>query len=142
VRTLAKKWVWWSAVVLAAVALGIVAAPAHAKRQPVSGYCTPSGDYCISVFRESGAILFGIHAFFGGRYSICVTDPLADRECKSFRLHSIGGKYPDIRAGQVRWYDSFAVPGLARTESPGTTQPCAQCLGTPIGRVLKFTVRG
>lgn len=137
VTTVARRIAVALSVCLSAL---IASSATDARRAPIGSYCSPTGDYCMGIFRQDGAILFGIDAFFGGRYSICVTDPLGDRQCKSFRLYSRGGKYRNLRSGQVRWFAAFGSSGPGVYRVAWYYPACDLCRRRPIGRVLRFRV--
>jgi hypothetical protein len=71
------------ALVIAAVALAALAAGGSAGA--ASKYCSPTGDYCTSTVRQSGAVFLTLRTFsFRGKVRICVTDPRRKRVCRSF----------------------------------------------------------
>jgi hypothetical protein len=96
----------------AAVASALLASPASAA-PPRKAYCSPTGDYCTSVYRtKAGAIRFRIATFsFRGRYRLCVTAPKRATGkrvvCKRFRLRRRGSLY----VSDVGWRRHFPNKG-------------------------------
>ena len=115
------------AVALSALlsALAIVA-PAAAR----DSYCSPSGDYCTSAQRRSGAVYLRVGTFsFRGRVRICVRHQR--RVCHSFRLRlSTRGVYE----AKVRWFGNYPNQGA------GTYRVGFFLGATRLGPVLSFTV--
>lgn len=113
------------ALATTAVAL-VVVAPAGAR----TSYCSPSGDYCTSVKRLSGAVYLRISTFsFRGRVRICVRHQT--RVCHSYRLRpTTHGLYE----AKVRWYRNYPNQGAG-------TYRVAFFLGTTrLGPILAFVI--
>ncbi|MGZ8667139.1 MAG: hypothetical protein ACXWZM_08515 [Solirubrobacterales bacterium] len=111
-------------------ALGVVA-PAAAK-SALASYCSPTGDYCTSTARVSGAVMLRLSTFsFIGPVRICVTDPKAKRVCRTWPLQKRGAMYQVA----ARWHRTYpnGGPGLYRV---------GFFLGrTRLGPVLDFRTR-
>jgi hypothetical protein len=96
----------------AAVASALLASPASAT-PPRKAYCSPTGDYCTSVYRtKAGAIRLRIATFsFRGRYRLCVVAPKRAKgkrlACKRFRLRRRGSLY----VSDVGWRRHFPHKG-------------------------------
>jgi hypothetical protein len=96
----------------AAVAFALLASPASAV-PPRKAYCSPTGDYCTSVYRtKAGAIRLRIATFsFRGRYRLCVVAPKRAKgkrlSCKRFRLRRRGSLY----VSDVGWRRHFPNKG-------------------------------
>ena len=114
---------------LAAAALAITAAPAHAA----SGYCSPSGDQCYSAKTIKGAVhlLYGTFSF-RGRIEACVTPPRGSATCKSFRLREEKG---GIHAIDVKWSAHFPNRGK------GTYRVRYRLDGSALGPAVTFRRR-
>lgn len=79
-----------------AVVIGSIG-PAPAQAANVSdSYCSPSGDYCLSVYTKRGRIKLSVATFsFRGRYGLCVRPPKGNTTCRHFRLQRHGDIYKD-----------------------------------------------
>ncbi len=67
---------WTLALLLGAVVLGVLAAPATPSRTGVlKSYCSPSGDYCYAVAERRGRIKVEIRTFSFRDYLVCITGP-------------------------------------------------------------------
>jgi hypothetical protein len=94
-----------AAVALAAVALSLATAASAASRDR---YCSPTGDYCTSATRSSGAVKLRLATFsFSGRYKLCVKPTARARVCKTFPLRRRSGGW----VSEVPWYRHFANAG-------------------------------
>jgi hypothetical protein len=113
---------------LAAAAALVVASSASA----LSGYCSPTGDYCTSAARQGGAVFLQLRTFsFRGKVRICVTNPASRRVCHSFALRpKRGGVYE----AKVRWYRHYPNAG------PGRYRVAFFTGRTRLGPVLDFRV--
>jgi hypothetical protein len=90
-------------VVLAAL---VLATPASGR--PRDRYCSPTGDYCTSALRKSGAIKLSLSTFsFSGRYRLCVKPTVGAQTCKSFPLRRDG----DVWRSVVTWHRNFPNKG-------------------------------
>lgn len=116
--------------------VGLVAAAALAlasSASAVSGYCSPTGDYCISSTRQAGAVFLQLRTFsFRGRVRICVTNPAARRVCRTFPLRSRPAGVYEVK---IRWHRHFPNGG------PGTYRVRFFTGRTRLGPVLDFRVR-
>lgn len=117
----------------ATTALALLVSPsADAKLR--KGYCSPSGDYCISAARSSaGDVRLRIATFsFKGRYRLCVIAPKqasGDRvQCHRFRLRREGSLY----LSNVSWRNNFPNKG------PGTYRVNWSKSGSRLGPTLGF----
>ena len=96
----------------AAAASALLASPASAA-PPRMAYCSPTGDYCTSVYRtKSGAIRMRIATFsFRGAYRLCVIAPKRAQgkraRCKRFSVHRRGSVY----VSDVGWRRHFPHRG-------------------------------
>jgi cbb3-type cytochrome oxidase cytochrome c subunit len=116
------------AIVLATTAIAlVVAAPAAAR----TTYCSPTGDYCTSVKRLSGAVYLRISTFsFRGRVRICVRRQA--RVCHSYRLRPTTHGLYEVK---VRWYGNYPNQGSG-------TYRVGFFLGTTrLGPVLSFVLQ-
>jgi hypothetical protein len=99
----------------------------------LSGYCSPTGDYCTSSARQGGAVFLQLRTFsFRGQVRICVTDPRSRRVCRSFPLRA---KRQGVYEVKVRWYRHF--PNAGR----GSYRVAFFTGRTRLGPVLDFRVR-
>jgi hypothetical protein len=90
------------ALVAVATALAL-AAPAQARRT----YCTPTGDYCLGMFKRGGQVYLGIDTFsFRGSFLLCLTSPDGNRKCLTFRLRRDRHNHHLYRS-HVKWSDHF-----------------------------------
>jgi cbb3-type cytochrome oxidase cytochrome c subunit len=115
------------AVALAATLVALAVVPPAAAR---TSYCSPSGDYCTSAQRRSGAVYLRISTFsFRGRVRICVRHQT--RVCHSYRLRAAThGLYE----AKVRWYGNYPNQGTG-------TYRVAFFLGTTrLGPILAFAI--
>jgi hypothetical protein len=116
------------------VALGIllVAGVLAGSAGAASRYCSPTGDYCTSTTRQSGAVFLRLTTFsFSGRLRICVTDPRSRRVCRTFTLRRHGGTWQV----SVRWHRRYPNGGPGRYRVEFLTG------GTRLGPVLDFRLR-
>jgi hypothetical protein len=101
-------------LITVAAAVGLVVLVLAAPAAAATRFCSPSGDYCTSVQRRSGAVYLRIGTFsFRGRVRICVRHQT--RICRSYPLRrSRHGLYE----AKVRWYGSYPNqgPGAYRVE--------------------------
>lgn len=89
---------------LAAVVL-LMPAVADAR----SGYCSPTGDYCLSAKTVKGQVRLQLGtASFRGKVDVCVTAPDASRTCKPFTLRRTP---QDIYEIDARWSAHFPRKG-------------------------------
>ncbi|HEY7707989.1 MAG TPA: hypothetical protein VH968_12555 [Gaiellaceae bacterium] len=114
------------AAVLAALAVTSSAAAA-------SSYCSPTGDYCVSALRQSGAVFLQLRTFsFQGKVRVCVTSPQGKRTCKRFLPRPKGQGVYEVK---VRWHRNFPRSGK------GTYKVRFFYGTTPLGPVLTFRLR-
>ena len=86
---------------------------ARADAQLLSGYCSPTGDYCHSVNRsQKGIITLNINTFsFTGKYNLCVRlVSNNNRQCRPFKL-STGS---DVHVSRVNFRRAFLPAGRGR----------------------------
>jgi hypothetical protein len=111
--------------------LAPLAAPPAADAR--SDYCSPTGDYCISVERHRSDFHLRLGTFsFTGRVTICVIPPRGGTTCRSFPLHR---RSDGLRAVGVHWREHFPSRG------PGTYQVRFRAAGGNLGPRLSFGVR-
>lgn len=96
---------------------------------PLGGYCSPTGDYCVSAIAKGQTATFSIvlAARYFGRYQLCVTPPRGSRTCKSFPIRKVArrflstvrweGNYPNRGAGVYRAV--WSTPSGFRTSAVG-----------------------
>ncbi len=97
------------------LASGATAAPASAARaQPISSYCSPSGDICFGVVDRSGAVYLELSTFarYFDRYRLCVRPPGRAERCGSFPVFRRGlvwgsavkfsRNFPNVGSGSYR----------------------------------------
>lgn len=109
--------------------LALTAGPAMAN-----GYCSPTGDYCMSAAKKKGAVRISLATFsFRGRVRVCVTAPDGAKACKRFELE-LRRPDADVYSFDVRWDRYFPDGGAGRYRVRFSQQ------GNRIGRVLRFTV--
>jgi hypothetical protein len=76
------------AAALTAVGIGALGAPGAAQAR--TSFCSPSGDYCTSTFRENGRRFAGLRtaALYGPgpRYTLCLRGPDGAERCRRFTL--------------------------------------------------------
>jgi hypothetical protein len=117
-----------AALVVAVVVAGVLAASAGAA----SRYCSPTGDYCTSTQRISGAVYLRLSTFsFSGPVKVCVTEPGGIRECRTFRLRRRGSTWQL----NLRWRTYFPPAG------PGRYRVAFFLGRTRLGPVLDFSLR-
>ena len=80
-------------------------ASADASIKWVDQYCSPSGDLCSGLYRNSGRMTSDLSTFsFRGKYQLCVKAPRATQDCKRFRLRRANH---GILRGRVRLAKHF-----------------------------------
>ncbi|MDP9385629.1 MAG: hypothetical protein M3P50_10445 [Actinomycetota bacterium] len=88
------------------------AAPAEAGRRVEDSYCSPSGDYCESVFRKRGVRFLAFATFsLRGSLRVCVTPPQGEATCRKRRMRETADGVYEL---QMRWSTSFARAGKGR----------------------------
>jgi hypothetical protein len=114
------------------LAAGIAALAVAGSAGAASSYCSPTGDYCTSAQRQSGAVYLRLSAFSNiGTIKICVTDPKSKRVCRSFALAKRGTMY----SVSVRWRSRY--PGAG----PGRYRVGFFLGRTRLGPLLDFRIR-
>ncbi len=112
------------------VGLAVLALVASANA--ASSYCSPTGDYCTSAQRQSGAVYLRLSAFSNiGAIRICVTDPKRKRVCRTFALTKRGTMWQV----NVRWRSRYPSAG------PGRYRVGFFLGRTRLGPVLDFRIR-
>jgi hypothetical protein len=90
---------------------GLAALAVAGSAGAATSYCSPTGDYCTSAQRQSGAVYLRLSAFSNtGSIRICVTDPKSKRVCRSFAVRKRGTMYQV----SVRWRSHYASAGPVR----------------------------
>ena len=114
------------------LATGLAALAVAGSAGAASSYCSPTGDYCTSTQRQSGAVYLRLSAFSNiGTIRICVTDPKSKRVCRSFPLLKRGTMWQV----SVRWRSRYPSAGAGRYR-------VGFFLGrTRLGPLLDFRVR-
>jgi cbb3-type cytochrome oxidase cytochrome c subunit len=104
----------------------VIVAPASAR----SSYCSPTGDYCISAQRRSGAVYLRVGTFsFRGRVRICVR-----RQTPVCHSYTLRPRPHGLYEAKVRWYGHYPNQGN------GTYHVAFLFGSTRLGPVLSFTV--
>ena len=77
-----------------------------------SRFCAQSGDYCTQTIKsQRGRIYLQLRSIsFNGRYTLCVTPPDGETECRFFTLRRSGDRF----VSQVRWAANFPDGGPGR----------------------------
>lgn len=77
-----------------------------------SRFCAQSGDYCTQTIKsQRGRIYLQLRSIsFNGRYTLCVTPPEGETECRFFTLRRSGDRF----VSQVRWAANFPDGGPGR----------------------------
>lgn len=93
------------------LAVGLAALALAASASAANSYCSPTGDYCTSTQRQSGAVYLRLSTFsFIGPIRICVTDPKSKRVCRTFQLRKRGAMWQVA----VRWRSHYPSAGPGR----------------------------
>jgi hypothetical protein len=117
------------ALVLAFILGALALAPAAAA---ADRYCSPTGDFCTSTRRISGAVYLRLSTFsFSGPVKVCVTEPGGIRQCRTFRLRRRGSAWQL----NLRWRTYFSPAG------PGRYRVAFFLGRTRLGPVLDFRKR-
>lgn len=97
----------------------------------IADYCSPTGDFCHSVFDRSGDVILsmGQLSFGAGKYQICVSSPSQERQCEAFQWARAGQGYFE---GEVNLEESFDIP------EPGTYRAAWSTAGFQVGTPLSF----
>lgn len=75
----------------------------------LDSYCSPTGDYCISVVGSKAKPFFVLRTFsFAGQYKLCVKQDGYERQCGWWKLKSV--KH-GIRASRVNVADHYFLVG-------------------------------
>lgn len=79
-----------------------------------SRFCAQSGDYCTETIKSRrGVIYLELRSIsFNGRYTLCVTPPGGETDCRFFTLRRSGDRF----VSQVRWSTNFPDGGPGRYE--------------------------
>jgi hypothetical protein len=94
-----------------------------------SRFCSPTGDFCTSTQRISGAVYLRLSTFsFRGPVNVCVTEPRGIRQCRTFRLRQRGS----VWQLSLRWASYFSPAGPGRYRVAFFLGP------TRLGPVLDF----
>jgi hypothetical protein len=96
-------------VLAAAALLAVLAAPGDAKPKQTKGYCHPSGDYCVGVFKHGGQAKLEITTpSLTASYRLCARRIVNHtRECHHFRFKQRAG---GLRASVVDFQSRFGGP--------------------------------
>jgi hypothetical protein len=116
------------------VALGVLLAAGAltSSAAAASRYCSPTGDFCTSTQRISGAVYLRLSTFsFSGPVKVCVTEPGGIRQCRTFRLRRRGS----VWQLSLRWRTYFSPAG------PGRYRVAFFLGRTRLGPVLDFRKR-
>ncbi|MFI5123220.1 MAG: hypothetical protein ACHQJ5_10025 [Vicinamibacteria bacterium] len=122
-----------TAALIAATAIGVLAAPAvgaSERRSTLDSYCSPTGDYCLGIKYKpkGGRVKLEISSLaFSGPYKLCVRGP-QQKNCKQFSLTESGDGYAD----KVDWESNFG------TQGDGTYLVTWKLNGTKLGKTLGF----
>jgi hypothetical protein len=79
-----------------------------------SRFCARTGDYCTETIKSRrGVIYLELRSVsFNGRYTLCVTTPEGETECRFFTLRRSGDRF----VSHVRWAANFPDGGIGRYE--------------------------
>jgi hypothetical protein len=93
-------------------------------------YCSPSGDLCYGVQRQSGVVVLRITTIerYFRRYTLCVTSPARRRVCGSFPIFRSGR----VWGSRVRWHRQFPNDGRGRYRVQWRLR------SGPLGPILSF----
>jgi hypothetical protein len=99
------------AIAVAAVGAGLLAltaVPGEAKL--VNGFCHPTGDYCVGVFKHDGNTKLDITTpSLTASYGLCAKRTVnGTRECHHFRFKVVAG---GLRESRVDFQTRFGGPG-------------------------------
>jgi hypothetical protein len=77
-----------------------------------SRFCAQSGDYCTETIKsQRGIVYLQLRSInFDGRYTLCVTQPEGQTDCRFFTLRRRGNRF----VSQVRWSANFPDGGTGR----------------------------
>jgi hypothetical protein len=77
-----------------------------------SRYCSPTGDYCTRTIKSPRGVTYLeiTSVSVSGRYTLCVTTPEREKDCRIFSLRRSGDQY----VSQVRWAANFPDGGVGR----------------------------
>jgi hypothetical protein len=77
-----------------------------------SRFCAQSGDYCTHTLKSKrGVVYLQLRSIsFNGRYTLCVTPPGGETDCRFFTLRRSGARF----VSQVRWSTNFPDGGVGR----------------------------
>lgn len=116
-----------ASVLAVLAAMAILTGPAQAK--VVDSYCSPSGDFCLSVKKGDRAVRMQIATFsFSGEYALCVEPPAGGRDCDKFELRRRGDIYED----------SVSLAGNFPDRASGRYSVTWKLSGGKIGKTLHF----
>ena len=75
-------------------------------------FCSGTGDYCTETIKSKrGIVYLELRSLsFNGRYTLCVTPPAGEAECRFFTLRRSGDRY----ISHVRWAANFSDGGIGR----------------------------
>ena len=94
-----------------------------------SRFCAQSGDYCTETIKSKrGVVYLQLRSLsFNGRYTLCVTPPGGETDCRFFTLRRSGDRF----VSQVRWSSNFPDGGVGRYKVRWRLGP--DQLGPPLG---------
>ena len=94
-----------------------------------SRFCAQSGDYCTETIKSKrGVVYLQLRSLsFNGRYTLCVTPPGGETDCRFFTLRRSGDRF----VSQVRWSANFPDGGVGRYKVVWRLGP--DQLGPPLG---------
>ena len=77
-----------------------------------SRFCAQTGDYCTETIKSRrGVVYLELRAVsFNGRYTLCVTPPAGETNCRFFTLRRNGDRF----VSHVRWSTNFPNDGPGR----------------------------
>jgi hypothetical protein len=103
-----------SAIAVAAIGAGLLAiAAARGEAKLVNGFCHPTGDYCVGVFKHSGHTKLNITTpSLTASYGLCARRAVnGTRECHHFRFKEKDG---GLRESRVDFQTRFGGPPSGR----------------------------
>jgi hypothetical protein len=95
-----------------------------------SRFCAQTGDYCTETIKSKrGVVYLQLRSVsFNGRYTLCVTPPGGETDCRFFTLRRSGDRF----VSQVRWSTNFPDGGVGRYKVRWRLGP------DPLGPALGF----
>ena len=118
-------------VLLSASALALIPSVADAGHKNLAVYCSPSGDVCTQVFRNTRTdeIKLRLATFaHRGRYNLCIKPDGGSTDCDSYRLRRGSN---GLNQSTIDWRSNYPASGAKQTVSWRKN-------GDQLGPTLKF----